>query len=81
MFRGLASRIWYEFLAGKSYSTIVEARTQASQLLNRSVHPGSPIAKLVDESIEAGLVPAAQSIIRQAKTPFTLDSQNRLGKV
>ncbi|MGR3278074.1 strawberry notch C-terminal domain-containing protein, partial [Acaryochloris marina NIES-2412] len=59
-----------EFLAGKSYGTIVEARSQAAQLLNQSVRPGSPLAKLVDESIEAGLVRAARSIIGKSPDPI-----------
>lgn len=65
----LADLFAAEFLAGKSYGTIVEARSQASQLLNRPVHPGSPLAKLVDESVEAGLVRAARSIIDQSEDP------------
>lgn len=59
-----------EFLAGKAYASIVEARNQASQLLNQPVHPGSPLAKLVDESVEAGLVRAAREIIGQSEDPL-----------
>lgn len=66
----LADLFAAEFLAGKAYASIVEARNQAAQLLNRPVHPGSPLAKLVDESIEAGLVRAARSIIGQSDDPL-----------
>ncbi|QUY45446.1 strawberry notch C-terminal domain-containing protein [Acaryochloris marina] len=66
----LAELFAAEFLSGKSYASIVEARSQAAQLLNQSVRPGSPLAKLVDESIEAGLVRAARSIIGQSLTPI-----------
>lgn len=66
----LAELFAAEFLAGKSYSTIVEARNQASQLLNQPVRPGSPLAKLVDESVEAGLVRAAREIIGQSEDPL-----------
>ncbi|MGR3279281.1 strawberry notch C-terminal domain-containing protein [Acaryochloris marina NIES-2412] len=66
----LAELFAAEFLAGKSYASIVEARNQAAQLLNQPVHPGSPLAKLVDESVEAGLVRAAREIIDQSKDPL-----------
>jgi hypothetical protein len=64
----LAELFATEFLAGKAYTSIVEARSQAAQLLNQSVPPGSPLAKLVDESIEAGLIRAARKIIAQSDT-------------
>ncbi|MGR3277526.1 hypothetical protein ACSYAD_20720 [Acaryochloris marina NIES-2412] len=66
----LAELFAAEFLAGKSYASIVEARNQASQLLNQPVHPGSPLVKLVDESVEAGLVRAAREIIGQSEDPL-----------
>lgn len=66
----LADLFAAEFLAGKSYASIVEARNQAAQLLNQPVRPGSPLAKLVDESVEAGLVRAARSIIGQSDDPL-----------
>ena len=43
-----------ELLVSKSYASIVEARSQAAQLLNQPVRAGSPLAKLVDESVESG---------------------------
>ncbi|UJB72269.1 hypothetical protein HRE53_27060 (plasmid) [Acaryochloris sp. 'Moss Beach'] len=45
----LAELFAAEFLAGKAYASIVEARNQASQLLNQPVHPDSPLAKLAGE--------------------------------
>ncbi|QUY45520.1 strawberry notch C-terminal domain-containing protein [Acaryochloris marina] len=66
----LAELFAAEFLAGKAYASIVEARNQASQLLNQPVHPGSPLAKLVDESVEAGLVRAARTIIGHSEDPL-----------
>ena len=66
----LAELFAAEFLAGKSYASIVEARSQAAQLLNQPVHPGTPLAKLVDESVEAGLVRAARTIIGQSEDPL-----------
>lgn len=66
----LADLFVAEFLVGKSYASIVEARSQASQLLNQPVRPGSPLAKLVDESIEAGLVRAAREIIGESPDPI-----------
>lgn len=75
------------FLEGKAYASIVEARAQAAQLLNQPVHPGSPLAKRVDESIEAGLIRAARKLIDQVDTPENAysalvdlyDRQPRLG--
>lgn len=75
------------FLAGNAYTSIVEARSQAAQLLNQPVRPGSPLAKLVDESVEAGLVRAGRTVIEQADTPQNAynslvdlyDRQPRLG--
>lgn len=66
----LAELFATEFLAGRAYTSIAEARSQAAQLLNQPVPPGSPLAKLVDESIEAGLVRAAQTIIAQSEDPL-----------
>ena len=66
----LANLFATSFLTGKSYASIVEARSQAAQLLNQPVRPGSPLAKLVDESVEAGLVRAARTIIGQSEDPL-----------
>ena len=59
-----------ELLVSKSYASIVEARSQAAQLLNQPVRTGSPLAKLVDESVESGLVRAARTIIGQSEDPL-----------
>ena len=66
----LANLFAASFLTGKAYASIVEARSQAAQLLNQPVRPGSPLAKLVDESVEAGLVRAARTIIGQSEDPL-----------
>ena len=83
----LADLFATSFLTGKAYASIVEARSQAAQLLNQPVRPGSPLAKLVDESVEAGLVRAARTIIGQSEDPLKTytelvdltDRQPRLG--
>ncbi|MGF1497848.1 MAG: helicase, partial [Elainellaceae cyanobacterium] len=58
------------FLAGDRFPTIVEARRMAAAVLNQPVEAGTAIAKLVDESVEAGVVRAARSIIRASTTTY-----------
>jgi hypothetical protein len=58
----LVSAFADRFIQGGSFATIVEARERASKILDTSVLPGTAIAKLVDESVERGLVRAAKII-------------------
>ena len=64
------------FVEGGSFSTIVAARQQASLILNHPVSPGTALAKLVDESVEAGIVRAARQIIGTSAT--THEAYDRL---
>lgn len=59
----LVSTFANHFLTGRDFKTIVEARAEAAIILGEPVRPGTPQAKLVDESIEVGLVQAAQAIV------------------
>jgi hypothetical protein len=52
------------FIGGGKLVTIVEARQLASTILGEPVQPGTTLAKLVDESVERGLVRAARVIVR-----------------
>ncbi|MCU0548439.1 MAG: strawberry notch C-terminal domain-containing protein [Leptolyngbya sp. Prado105] len=56
------------FIEGGNFSTIVAARQQASLILNQPVSPGTALAKLVDESVEAGIVRAARQIVETSAT-------------
>ena len=58
-----------DFNQGRSYRTIVEARQQASAELGQTVQPGTALAKLVDECVEAGLTLAAREIVKRTSTP------------
>ena len=49
---------------GKHYRSIVQARSEAAQIWQQPVQPGTPLAKQVDEAVEAGLVRAAQQLIQ-----------------
>ena len=55
--------------SGGSFATITEARAFAAEHLGQPVLPGSPLAKTVDEAIEAALVRVAQHIVASADTP------------
>ena len=57
-----------EFVRGRAYRTIVEARQQASAELGQTVQPGTALAKLVDECVEAGLTRAARELTQSAPT-------------
>ncbi|NJN31588.1 MAG: hypothetical protein HC824_15065 [Synechococcales cyanobacterium RM1_1_8] len=52
------------FSQGAAYRSIVQARQEAAALLEESVQPGTPLAKQVDEAVEAGLVRAAQALVQ-----------------
>ena len=56
------------FLAGEQFVTITQARKQASEILGYEASPGSPEAKLVDESVEAAVVRVARAIIENSPT-------------
>lgn len=63
-----------DFTAGRSFSSIVEARKRASDLLGGEVKPGTPAAKTVDEAVELGVVRAARRIVAEGGTePQTYD--------
>ncbi len=66
--RELIATYTNHFLNGKQFSNIVEARAKAATILEKPVLPGSDLAKFVDESLERGLVRAAQTIVHSGKT-------------
>ena len=55
-------------LQGKHYARITDARLQAETILGESIAPGSPLAKIVDEAIEAAVVRTARILIKQSET-------------
>lgn len=66
----LVSSFANHFSTGRSYKTIVEARAEAAVILGETVIPGTPQAKLVDESIEQGLIWTSRQIVRQVNDPI-----------
>lgn len=64
------------FIEGGGFPTIVAARQQASLILHQSVLPGTALAKLVDESVEAGIVRAARHLVETSTT--THEAYDRL---
>jgi predicted RNA methylase len=56
------------FLSGQSFGSIVEARRFAAAVLGESVQPGTALAKVVDESVEAAVVRAGQQVVTASQT-------------
>lgn len=68
--RRLVDAFANNFLLGREFTTITAARQQAEAILGEPVKPGTPLAKRVDESVEAGLVRAARTIVQGADDPL-----------
>lgn len=66
----LVSYFATHFMEGGHCSTIVAARQQASLILYQPVLPGTALAKLVDESVEAGIIRAARQIVETSATTY-----------
>ena len=67
------------FLAHQSFASITEARRLAASVLGTSVSPGTALAKVVDESVEAAVVRAGQHIVQG--TDSIHDNYDRLVKL
>ncbi|NMF84171.1 strawberry notch C-terminal domain-containing protein [Nodosilinea sp. P-1105] len=64
------------FSSGEGFGSIVEARRFATSVLGEPVQPGTPLAKVVDESIEAAVVRAGQQVVAGSQT--THEAYDRL---
>jgi len=58
------------FIAGGNFATIITARSLAEGVLNQKIASGTPAAKLVDESVEQGLILAARQLVGQSQDPL-----------
>ncbi|WP_146134135.1 DUF6908 domain-containing protein [Chlorogloea sp. CCALA 695] len=58
------------FTNGDDFASITSARKLAQSVLNQTIEPGTPIAKIVDESIEQGLVLAARQLVQRSNDPI-----------
>ena len=54
------------FTDGDNFASITWARKLAQSVLNQKIEPGTPTAKIVDESVEQGLVLAARQLVQQS---------------
>jgi hypothetical protein len=54
------------FLTQQGFASIIEARRLAASVLDESVRPGTALAKVVDESIEAAVVRAGRQIVQDS---------------
>jgi predicted RNA methylase len=85
--RAVANEFGKMFLDGRRFATIAQARIEAARILGRKIEPGTPLAKVVDEAIELGVVVAARRIVNEgagiqatyAKLVDLYDRQPRLG--
>ncbi|MBD2114974.1 MULTISPECIES: strawberry notch C-terminal domain-containing protein [Cyanophyceae] len=64
------------FLSGQGFGSIVEARRFAAAVLGEAVQPGTALAKVVDESVEAAVVRAGQQMVGGSQT--THEAYDRL---
>ncbi|WP_148298185.1 DUF6908 domain-containing protein [Synechocystis sp. PCC 7509] len=54
------------FTNGDNFASITSARKLAQSVLNRKIEPGTPAAKIVDESVEQGLILAARQLVQRS---------------
>lgn len=64
------------FLSGQGFGSIVEARRFAATVLGEPVQPGTALAKVVDESVEAAVVRAGRQVVENSAT--THDAYDQL---
>jgi C-terminal domain on Strawberry notch homologue/P-loop containing NTP hydrolase pore-1 len=58
------------FTGGDNFASITSARKLAQSVLNQKIEPGTPIAKVVDESVERGLILAARQLVQKSRDPM-----------
>jgi len=58
------------FTNGDNFTSITSARKLAQSVLNQTIEPGTPIAKIVDESVEQGLILAARQLVQRSNDPI-----------
>ena len=58
------------FTDGDNFASITSARKLAQLVLNQKIEPGTPEEKIVDESVEQGLVLAARQFVQQSNNPI-----------
>ena len=59
-----------QFLTGRQFANIIEARAETATILKHPVSTGSPLAKFVDKTLEREIIRAAQTIIHFGKEAY-----------
>ncbi len=73
--KSVLTRLYFEcFISDRRFHTIVEARAASGY----KVRPGTPLAKLVDESIEAAIVRYARRVVRLGWHRPTIETYEKL---
>ncbi|WP_146134077.1 DUF6908 domain-containing protein [Chlorogloea sp. CCALA 695] len=70
MHQQLVTAFANEFTNGDNFVSITSARKLAQAVLNQKIEPGTPIAKIVDESVEQGLILAARQLVQRSSDPI-----------
>ena len=70
MHQQLVAHFADRFIRGERFETIVAARNLAEFVLGQKILPGTLSAKLVDESVEQGVVLAARHLVRHSTDPL-----------
>ena len=63
------------FTGGDNFASITSARKLAELILNQKIEPGTPAAKIVDESVEQGLILAARQLVQRSNDPIQIWEQ------
>ena len=58
------------FTNGDNFVSITSARKLAQWVLNQTIEPGTPVAKIVDEAVEQGLILAARQLVQRSNDPI-----------
>jgi len=56
-----------DFIGGASFASIIEARKRIGELIGKKIDPGTELAKLADETIEAAVVIAARDMVEAGR--------------
>ena len=66
----LVAAFAHSFINGERFTLLSFARSLAESILNERITPGTPTAKLVDESVEQVLIQAARQMVERETDPI-----------
>ncbi len=70
MHQQLVTAFANRFTNGDNFASITSARKLAQSVLNQKIELGTAIAKIVDESVEQGLILAARQLVQRSSNPM-----------